>query len=98
LILPFACDEYSLSGLRNNVKAIAYGALFWIGLVAPVSAGYDEGRGAYARGDYVTAFHEWLDIGLNGHQGSIFRGCTLFRWLRGSAGSWTGGQMVPNGC
>ncbi len=63
-----AGHEYSLSGLRNNVKAIAYGALFWIGLVAQVSAGYDEGRGAYARDDYVTAFHEWLDIGLNGHQ------------------------------
>ncbi len=50
------------------MKAIGYGALFWIGFVVSVSAGYDEGRSAYARGDYVTAFHEWLDIGLNGHQ------------------------------
>jgi hypothetical protein len=50
------------------VKAIGYGALFWIGFVVSVSAGYDEGRSAYARSDYVTAFHEWLAVGLNGHQ------------------------------
>jgi hypothetical protein len=68
LILPFACGEYSQLGLRINVKAIGYGALFWLGLVVPVSAGYDEGRSAYAHSDYVTAFHEWLAVGLNGHQ------------------------------
>ena len=50
------------------MKAIGYSALFWIGLVVPVSAGYDEGRSAYARNDYVTAFHEWLAVGLNGHE------------------------------
>ena len=50
------------------MKTLGYSALFWIGFVAPVSAGYDEGRSAYARSDYVTAFHEWLAVGLNGHE------------------------------
>ena len=49
------------------MRTIGYGVLFWIGFVVPVSAGYDEGRSAYARNDYVTAFHEWLAVGLNGH-------------------------------
>ena len=39
-----------------------------MGFVVPVSAGYDEGRSAYARSDYVTAYHEWLAVGLNGQE------------------------------
>ena len=34
--------------------------LIWLAAASPVWAGFDEGDAAYTRGDYATAFREFL--------------------------------------
>ncbi len=53
-------------------KAFALMLAVWIGFVAPVRAGDDEGITAYARGDYVTAWQEWRVLGEQGHRRAQF--------------------------
>ncbi len=45
---------------------------FTLGLTAPAWAGFDEGEGAYDRGDYATALREWRPLAEQGNANSQF--------------------------
>lgn len=68
-------------GLWGSARraAGARGALFaapllaaWIAAAGPAAAGYDEGAAAFIRGDYETAWGEWLALGKRGHQSAQY--------------------------
>ncbi len=44
----------------------------WLASAPPAAAGYDEGAAAFIRGDYETAWEEWLALGKRGHQSAQY--------------------------
>ena len=56
-----------------------------VGLAAPASAGFDEGKAAYDRGDYVTALREWRPLAEQGDAKAQYN----------LGGMYANGQGVP---
>ena len=58
--------------VRIPAATLAAAFFLWLGQVAPVAAGYDEGAAAFIRGDYEVAWQEWLALGERGHQSAQY--------------------------
>ena len=52
----------AIDTVRRTIFAIA----LFLGGTFSAQAGYEDGKVAYARGDYGAAFHEWLPIAAAG--------------------------------
>lgn len=59
-------------GVRLSIAALAVFFSLSLGLVTAATAGYDEGAAAFIRGDYETAWQEWLALGERGHQSAQY--------------------------
>ncbi len=61
-----------IGGIRVSAAAAAAVLVLWVGFGSPAAAGYDEGAAAFIRGDYETAWREWLALGERGHQSAQY--------------------------
>ncbi|HEX9770894.1 MAG TPA: hypothetical protein VGA50_17110, partial [Kiloniellales bacterium] len=61
-----------IGGIRLSAAAVAAVLVLWVGFGPPAAAGYDEGAAAFIRGDYETAWREWLALGERGHQSAQY--------------------------
>ena len=61
-----------IGGIRLSAAAVVAVLVLWVGFGPPAAAGYDEGAAAFIRGDYETAWREWLALGERGHQSAQY--------------------------
>src|SRR5262249_34375316 len=54
-------------------------------LAAPARAGFEEGRAAYASGDYAVAYREWLPLAERGEAAAQFLVGVLYEYGQGVA-------------
>ena len=53
-------------GVTDTVRRTIFAIALFLGGTFSAQAGYEDGKVAYARGDYGAAFHEWLPIATAG--------------------------------
>ena len=53
--------------MKHTLLHVLLAAVLSLWLTMSVWAGFDEGLAAYGRGDYQTAFDEWLPLAEQGH-------------------------------
>ena len=55
------------------MKCIVFVVMFLLGVISFAEAGMDEANEAYERGDYATAYREWLPLAEQGDAEAQFK-------------------------
>ncbi len=65
-ISTYAAKRGAIDPVRRTIFAVA----LFLGGTFSAQAGFEEGKVAYARGDYGAAFREWLPVAAAGDAGA----------------------------